>query len=69
MSEFPAIEQMSTEEKLRAMEELWLALSAKPRNVPSPDWHGEVLRAREASTAEDFTDWEDVKRRLRDRTS
>lgn len=55
-------------DKLRAMEDLWSELQRTPEDVPSPAWHGDVLRAREArvraGTAR-FADWADAKRRLR----
>jgi hypothetical protein len=43
------IEQMSLEERLRAMELLWASLARTPDAVPSPDWHGEVLATRMAN--------------------
>ena len=66
MDAFLPIEQMSTEDKLRAMEELW---SANPADVPLPEWHGEVLRERQEHIdkgAARFSAWEDAKKRLRD---
>lgn len=33
-------------EKLAAIDILWRDLAANPAELPSPDWHGEVLRAR-----------------------
>ena len=41
MSSF-AIQQMSWEEKLRAMEELWESLSREPGRMESPAWHGDA---------------------------
>jgi putative addiction module component (TIGR02574 family) len=40
------IERMSLEERLQAMELIWVSLSRTPDQVPSPDWHREVLGAR-----------------------
>jgi hypothetical protein len=37
---------LTRQQKLEAMEILWRDLSANPANVPSPDWHGEVLSER-----------------------
>jgi len=37
------IEHMSFEERLHALELLWISLARTPEAVPSPDWHGEVL--------------------------
>lgn len=64
------LEQMTREEKLRIMEELWTDLSRNESQFESPAWHGDVLRERvEAvkSGKETFIDWEDVKKQLRAR--
>jgi hypothetical protein len=64
------IESLTRAEKLRAMEELWDGLRRTEDEYKSPDWHGEVLRDREAAlnagTAE-FVPWEEAKRILRER--
>jgi hypothetical protein len=39
-----AIENMSWDEKLRAMEELWESLSRDEARLESPPWHKEALR-------------------------
>jgi hypothetical protein len=67
-----AVEQMNTVEKLEAMELLWASLSADAESVPSPEWHGEVLRARQAAVAEgreSYQSWEQAKREIRDAIS
>ncbi len=46
------LDQMSVEEKLRAIERLWEDLAKKPADVPSPAWHRDVLDAREKRRAE-----------------
>ena len=64
------LEQMTTAEKLRAMEALWADLSRNEESIPSPAWHGQVLEEREArvkSGQEKFIDWEAAKQELRDR--
>ena len=64
------LDQMSVLEKLRAIEEIWNDLLRAPGGVPSPDWHGEVLKERaervRKGTAK-FIDLDEVKRRLRKR--
>ena len=40
------IEQMTTEERLQAMELLWSSLARTPESVPSPQWHGGVVAER-----------------------
>lgn len=40
------IKSMSLTERLQAMELLWRSFSGSEDEVPSPDWHGEVLSER-----------------------
>jgi Putative addiction module component len=64
------LDQMTTLEKLRAMEALWADLSRREEDVPSPLWHERVLKEREEavrSGEEKFVDWEAAKRKLRER--
>ena len=64
------INSLSHDEKLLAMELLWRDLSRRPADVPSPEWHGELLAQRMAAVREgkaQFIDWADAKKRLRDR--
>ncbi|MEY4179323.1 MAG: hypothetical protein RLY70_2897 [Planctomycetota bacterium] len=64
------IESLSLAEKLLLMERLWEELSKHPSNLPSPEWHGDVLAARMAAVKEgktEFVDWESAKERLRNR--
>jgi hypothetical protein len=54
------------------MERLWVSLSQRPSDVPSPAWHGAVLAERIAAVREgrtSFVDWEDAKKRLQARGS
>lgn len=65
-----AIQQMSWEEKLRAMEELWESLSGEATRLESPAWHGDVLRETERryeAGQEQPVDWAIVKQELRER--
>ena len=62
------LDQMTVEEKLELLDELWADLSRKPDDVPSPAWHGEVLAERDAALErgeEEILDWEEAKARLR----
>lgn len=66
-----ALDQMSIEEKLELMEQLWADLSRRPEDVPLPEWHREVLEEREAALErgeEEVMDWEEAKARLRKET-
>jgi len=61
------LQQMSTPDKLRLMEDLWADLSGK--EVAFPDWHGDILAERDRlieSGEEKFVDWETAKRQLRE---
>jgi putative addiction module component (TIGR02574 family) len=63
-----SVDAMTTSEKLALMERLWEALSQRPANVPSPEWHGAVLAERIAAVREGrskFIDWDEAKERLR----
>jgi hypothetical protein len=40
------IKTMSMTERLQAMELIWQSFSGSEDEVPSPDWHGEVLSER-----------------------
>jgi putative addiction module component (TIGR02574 family) len=64
------IEKMSLSEKLQLMERLWDDLARHPNDLPSPDWHGDVLAKRMKAVQEGrtgFEEWEVVKKRLLDR--
>ena len=70
MSNEISLDEMTVAEKLFLMERLWADLSRRPGDIPSPDWHGEVLAQRIAAVREGrtrFEDWDTVKRRLRER--
>jgi len=65
-----AIKQMSWDEKLRIMEELWESLSREESRLESPPWHREALRetaARQEAGQEQPIDWAAAKRELRKR--
>jgi hypothetical protein len=55
------LDSMTLADKLQAMEQLWASLSQQPADLPSPDWHQEVLEERRRLVAEGklkFLDWE-----------
>lgn len=65
-----SLDTLSTSEKIALMERLWADLSQRPQELPHPNWHGDVLAERIAAVREGrtaFIDWNDAKRRLRDR--
>ena len=62
------LDQMSLIEKLEVMESLWADLSRHPEELPSPDWHREVLQERKRLVAAgelNFLDWETALAELR----
>ena len=64
------LQQMSREEKLKAMHALWEDLARDEGAVESPAWHEEALRETEqrvAAGAELARDWEEAKNELRRR--
>ena len=64
------LDQMTTQEKLAAMEELWEDLSRSPEAIESPEWHKEILderRRRVADAPDKFEDWEKAKTKIREK--
>ena len=62
------VDEMTTEDKLAAMEQLWDNLCRSPESIPSPDWHEDVLSSREILVKEGkatFSSLSDVKDRIR----
>lgn len=65
------LDQMTTAEKLRALEQIWENLCRTPSEVPSPSWHSDVLQEREKRIQQgssQFVDWSEAKQRIRDLT-
>ena len=63
------LDALTRQEKLRAMEELWEDLTRADEQYESPDWHGDVLRAREEALKagkDEFVPWDEAKRVLRE---
>ena len=62
--------QMTVREKLRAIETIWKDLARDERQVKSPDWHFDELKAREQrrkAGKEKVLDWNEAKKELRRR--
>jgi hypothetical protein len=63
------LENMSVTDKLDALEKIWGDLTRFPETVPMPNWHLDVLRAREARIASGesrFLDIMEAKQAVRD---
>ncbi len=64
------LDQMTTAEKLRVMEDLWADLTRNEQEFESPPWHSDVLKEREdrvKAGEETPVDWEVAKKELRNR--
>ena len=64
------LDQMTVEEKPRAMEEIWEDLGRQPENVPSPRWHGDILKGRADRVQEEsakFNSWPEAKKRIKEK--
>ena len=62
-----AIESMSVAEKVRLLETVWQSLCAHPENVPSPEWHRDILEERTRRLEDGratVATWADAKARL-----
>ncbi|MGL1935706.1 MAG: addiction module protein [Fibrobacterales bacterium] len=49
------IKNMSTSERLNAMELLWNSLHSESEEIASPDWHQEILEARSQNPQKMYT--------------
>jgi len=66
------IPNLSTAEKLVAMEALWSSLHQTIEESDPPDWHREILNRRMSlieSGEAVYEDWSRVKKELRERTA
>jgi hypothetical protein len=60
---------MTNLDKIALMEKLWDDLCRNPESIPSPNWHKDVLEAREREINEGkakFTSFNKAKERMRD---
>ena len=48
MIESSQLEKMSVTERLKAIDQLWDSLNRSGDEIPSPDWHQDVLADRKA---------------------
>ena len=63
------LEEMTVADKIGAMEILWDDLCHHVQDIGVPEWHQDVLAAREADLKEgkeQFTDWETAKEIIRE---
>lgn len=65
-----SLTEMTKQEKLRMMEALWIDLTRHEEEFLSPNWHEDVLKAREerlAAGQEQYLDWAAAKKELQRR--
>lgn len=65
-----SIRKLSTDEKFTVINMIWRDIAATS-DIPMPDWHFDILQARERSLADGTAqpvDWMDVKAELQART-
>jgi len=63
------LDEMTITDKLDVMETLWADLARRSAELPSPDWHREVLLERKRLAEEGklkFLDWDDAIAQLRE---
>jgi len=63
------LEEMTTKEKLKAMEMLWDDICRSAPDFSSPSWHEDVLKEREQRIREGkdkFLDWDQAKKDILD---
>ena len=63
------LDRMTISEKLTVLEDIWADLCRTQDAIPSPEWHAEVLQAREQKIQEGkakFLDLGEAKRRVWD---
>jgi hypothetical protein len=62
--------EMTTAEKLQAIEDIWADLQKVPEEIRSPGWHKDVLAARDGRVQQGtshFSDWGTAKSRIREK--
>ena len=62
------LSEFSLPQKLLLMERLWTDLAGSEKSIPSPAWHGHVLKARDKAYKAGklrAADWEQAKKRIR----
>ena len=62
------VSRLSKTERLQALEWLWASLVKEQEDIESPEWHGEVLAARQAKAdagEAQFISVAELKKRLR----
>jgi putative addiction module component (TIGR02574 family) len=64
-----ALNEMTIEEKISIMENIWDDLCKNSDNIKSPGWHKNILNEREnqiKNNKAEFIDWEAAKKNIRE---
>jgi putative addiction module component (TIGR02574 family) len=68
----PGFDDLPVEDQIDYIQSLWDRITAKPEQIPIPDWHRQVLDQRIAaheSNPEQGTPWEEVRDEIRSKLS
>ncbi len=61
----PGFEQLSKEEQIHYVQELWDIITAVPEEVSTPQWHLNIVRERlNSHNPEQVSSWDEVKQYL-----
>ncbi len=66
------LKQMSIEQKIQLIETIWDDLCKRTDNIPSPNWHKDILDEREQKLKigeDEFINWNIAKKKIRDSIS
>jgi putative addiction module component (TIGR02574 family) len=70
LADIPQLRDLSVEEKLKLVEELWADIAAQTDKLPIPEWHVREIQESEAAykaNPHDGSPWAEVKARILDR--
>lgn len=65
------LDKMTNLDKIAVMEKIWDDLCRNPESISSPEWHRNILQAREQDIekgAAKFTDFDCARERIRNKT-
>ena len=66
----PGFDEMSREEQIEYVQDLWTYIAADENEISVPEWHLQLLQERIATESpDDGKSWSDVKRRLLSRSA
>ena len=63
----PGFDALSIDDKIQYVQSLWDRITARPEDVPIPNWHREILNERLAAhraNGDQGKEWEEVEREI-----